>query len=156
MKTNTIPDTISKSPLCKPTDEQRKDFGIKLATTLEEVQRVEEEGKRNSDHYKDRIGGLQATVDELRWKVSTWQEWRDAECTVEFDDPTPGFKSVVRIDNGEVVETEAMTDADKQFVPDLDEPDDGSIDNIVEIDIDATPEPAGEAEAGDAPEAAGY
>lgn len=154
--TNTIPDTISKSLLCKLTDEQRKDFGIKLATTLEEVQRVEEEKKRNADHYKDRIGGLQATADELRRKVSTGQEWRDVECTVEFDDPTPGIKSVVRIDNGEVVETKAMTDADKQFVLALDEPDDGSIDNIVEIDIDATPEPAGEAEAGDAPEAADY
>lgn len=158
MKTNTIPDTISKSLLCKLTDEQRKDFGIKLATTLEEVQRVEEEKKRNVDHYKDRIGGLQATADELRRKVSTGQEWRDVECTVEFDDPTPGFKSVVRIDNGEVVETKAMTDADKQFVLDLDEPDDGSIDDVVviNIDIDAARELTGVVEAGDAPEAADY
>jgi hypothetical protein len=155
MKTTTIPDTISKSLLCKLTDEQRKDFGIKLATTLEEVQRVEEEKKRNADHYKDRIGGLQATADELRRKVSTGQEWRDVECTVEFDDPTPGIKSVVRIDNGEVVETKAMTDADKQFVLDLDATAADPLDYAI-VDIDATPEPAGVVEAGDAPEAADY
>jgi ABC-type molybdenum transport system ATPase subunit/photorepair protein PhrA len=158
MKTNTstMPDTISKSLLCKLTDEERKDFGIKLATTLEEVQRVEEEKKRKADHYKDRIGGLQATADELRRKVSTGQEWRDVECVVILDEPAKGIKSISRTDTGEVIETKPMTDADKQLQLDLEtgsrEEKDAVIDNIVEIDaerVDDSEKQPGDAPAGD-------
>lgn len=115
MKTNTAPQPIKRSLICTLTDEERRNYGIKLATTLEDIENVEAEKKRSADHFKDRVGGLQATADDLRRKVSTGQEWRDVECVVKFCEPDKAHKQIVRTDTGEVVSTEIMTESDKQL-----------------------------------------
>jgi hypothetical protein len=106
--------TIKKSLLCSLSDDERRTYGIKLATTLEDIETVEADKKRQTDHFKDRIAGLQANADQLRHKVSTGQEWRDIECTVIFGQPTPDRKQIIRPDTGEVVETTWMTESEKQ------------------------------------------
>jgi hypothetical protein len=106
--------TIKKSLLCSLTDEERRTCGITLATTLEDITRIEAEKKAQSDHYKNRIAGLQAAADQLTHKVSTGQEWREIECKVVFGQPTPHHKQIVRIDTGEVVGTEMMSAFDQQ------------------------------------------
>jgi ribosome modulation factor len=115
MKTQTPPPPIKRSLICTLTDEERRNYGIKLATTLEDIENVEAEKKRSADHFKDRVGGLQATADDLRRKVSTGQEWRDVECVVKFCEPDKAHKQIVRTDTGEVVSTEIMTESDKQL-----------------------------------------
>lgn len=106
--------TTKKSLLCTLTDEERRTCGIALATTLEDITRIEAEKKAQSDHYKNRVAGLQAAADQLTHKVSTGQEWREIECKVVFGQPTPHHKQIVRIDTGEVVGTEIMSAFDQQ------------------------------------------
>lgn len=106
--------TIKKSLLCVLTDDERRTYGIKLATSLEDIETVQADKKRQTDHFKDRIAGLQANADQLRRNVSTGQEWRDLECTVIFGQPTPNQKQTIRPDTGEVVETTWITESEKQ------------------------------------------
>lgn len=127
------PPTLKKSLLCTLTDEEQREYGVALATAYEDMERVEAEKKRQTDHFKDRIAGLQAKADELRRKVSTGQEWRDVECVVTYGVPMADRKTITRTDTGEVVETTWMTEAEKQFQLPLD--DDGS--HIVDCDIPA-------------------
>ena len=44
-------------------------------------------------------------------------------CTIHYDKPTPGKKSYIRDDNGEVVLIENMDEHDKQAVLDFDKSD---------------------------------
>jgi hypothetical protein len=106
--------TVKKSLLCTLTDEERRTCGITLATTLEDITRIEAEKKAQSDHYKNRIAGLQAAADQLTHKVSTGQEWREIECDVVLGQPTPHHKQIVRKDTGEVVGTEPMSSWEMQ------------------------------------------
>ncbi len=123
------PTTLKKSLLCTLTDEEQREYGVALAIAYEDMETVEAEKKRQTDHFKDRIAGLQAKADTLRHKVSTGQEWRDVECVVTFGVPMADRKTITRIDTGEVVETTWMTEAEKQLNLPLDE-------TIPDIDID--------------------
>lgn len=120
--------TIKRALLCTLNNEERRNYGIKLATTLDDIEAVETDKKRTNDHFKDRIAGLSAAADELKRKVSTGQEWRDVECEIRYCQPDPEHRQVIRMDTQEIVATELMTDADKQLklslVDDLDEDED--------------------------------
>ncbi|MCW1921296.1 hypothetical protein OKA05_01955 [Luteolibacter arcticus] len=133
MNTKTPP-LLKKSLICALTDDERRRYGIDLATTLEDMEAVEAEKKKNADHFKDRIAGLQAAADTLRLKVSSGQEWREVECTVVFGQPTPDRKQTIRNDTGEVVATEWMSEFDKQGMLPLDETADDGV-----IDVEAEP-----------------
>lgn len=101
--------------ICELTDSERRDYGIQLATTLGDIYSLEVEKKRMNDSLKDRMGGLQAKADSLRTLVETGQEFREVECETRLGVPDDKHKQIVRIDTGEVVSTEEMTDDDKQL-----------------------------------------
>lgn len=113
MKTET---NITKSLICELTEKERENYGIELATTLQDMDDVEVEKKRNADHFKDRLGGLQSKADELRRKVSSGQEWRDVKCEVRLSEPDADHKQVVRLDTGSDLddEGEPMPEADDE------------------------------------------
>jgi len=144
----------TKSLICALTDEERRTYGIKLAGLLDDIDNVEGEKKKQADHYKDRIGGLQAAADELRRKVSTGQEWREVECQEVLGQPTPDKKQIIRTDTGEVIGCEWMTEADKQGLlaldlidgeEDADEEDEAEERTEAEVEADVA-EGAGDAE----------
>lgn len=116
MKNNRTTETL----ICQLTDSERREYGIKLATALGDMTSVEEEKKREMDHFKDRIAGLQARVDELSRKTRDGKEWRHVECEIFYSTPDKMHKQVVRLDTGETVRTELMTEKDLQTVMPLD------------------------------------
>lgn len=113
--------TIKQSLICDLTDKERREYGIQLATTLGDMEDVEAEKKRHMDHYKDRLGGMQATADTLGRKVRDGKEWRDVECRVVLGQPDKTHKQTIRLDTGETVKTEMMDEYDLQRVLPLDE-----------------------------------
>jgi hypothetical protein len=106
--------TIKQTLMCDLTDKERREYGIQLATTLGDMEDVEAEKKRHMDHYKDRLGGMQATADTLGRKVRDGKEWREVDCRVMFGAPDKAHKQTVRLDTHEVVKTELMTELDLQ------------------------------------------
>jgi hypothetical protein len=113
--------TIKKTLMCELSDKERREYGISLATTLGDMEEIEAQKKREMDHFKDRLAGLQAKADELSRKVRDGKEWRDVECHVYYGMPDPEHKQTVRLDTGATVQTERMTEVDLQLVMPLDE-----------------------------------
>lgn len=112
--------TIKKSLMCDLTDKERREYGILLATTLGDMKTIEAEKKQAADSYKDQLAGMQFKADELSRKVCDGKEWRDTECRVLYGVPDPDHKQTIRLDTGATVQTERMTDLDKQLVLPLD------------------------------------
>ncbi|NQX02772.1 hypothetical protein HQ447_19095 [bacterium] len=113
--------TIKTTLICDLTDKERREYGISLATTLGDMEDVEGQKKKEMDHYKDRLSGMQARADELSRKVRDGKEWRDVECRVYYGQPDKEHKQTIRMDTGETVKTERMTETDLQLVMPLDE-----------------------------------
>lgn len=112
--TNKKNPTITRTLLCELSDEERRDYGIKLAVTLDDIEKVETEKKASNDHFKNRIAGLAANADELKRTVATGKEWREVECEVELCKPDSEHKQIVRLDTFEVIATEWMTSDEMQ------------------------------------------
>ena len=112
--------TIKKTLMCELTEKERREYGISLATTLGDMEEIEAQKKREMDHFKDRIAGLQAKSDELSRKVRDGKEWRDIDCRVIFSQPDKEHKQTVRLDTGAIVQTERMSEQDLQLVMPLD------------------------------------
>lgn len=155
--------------MCQLTDQERREYGIQLATTLGDMENVEAEKKKEMDHFKDRLGGLQARADELSRKVRDGKEWRSVDCVIRYSQPDKEHKQVVRLDTGEVVRTALMSQEDRQLVMPLeddgdippgptepidedemadipDESDDEGHDGPKIVDVDPQPEPEGASE----------
>jgi len=113
--------TIKQTLMCDLTDKERREYGISLATTLGDMGEIETQKKREMDHFKDRIAGLQAKADELSRKVRDGKEWRDVECQILLGSPDREHKQTIRLDTGETIRTERMTEADLQLVMPLDD-----------------------------------
>ena len=112
--------TIKKTLICELTEKERREYGISLATTLGDMEEIEAQKKREMDHFKDRIAGLQARADELSRKVRDGKEWREVGCQVCYGVPDKEHKQTVRLDTMVIVQTERMTEADLQLVMPLD------------------------------------
>lgn len=107
---------IKKTLMCELTEKERREYGISLATTLGDMSEIEAQKKREMDHFKDRLAGLQAKADELSRKVRDGKEWRDVECQVLYSTPDKEHKQTIRLDTGATVQTERMTEVDLQLV----------------------------------------
>lgn len=116
--------THKQTLMCDLTDKERRDYGITLATTLGDMEDIEAQKKREMDHFKDRIAGLQAKADELSRKVRDGKEWREVECHTLMSTPDREHKQTIRLDTGETIRTERMTDTDLQIIMPFEEGDD--------------------------------
>lgn len=74
---------------------------------------VESEKKSKNSHFKGKTDVLEAQMAELSRKVSTQHEWRDVECHWAYNFST-NVKVLIRLDTGEVVREETVTDKDRQ------------------------------------------
>jgi phenylalanyl-tRNA synthetase alpha subunit len=78
-----------------------------LAQATQEVERLEEEKKAAASQYKSQIEEATGRRNKLAGIVSSKSEWRqvDVELTFDYENKTV---SVVRLDDGEVVQERAM------------------------------------------------
>ena len=116
--------TIKENLICDLNDKERREYGILLATTLGDMEQVEAQKKTAADSYKDQLASIQFKADELSRKVRDGKEWRSVECRVMYSAPDKEHKQTVRLDTGETVKTERMTNMDLQLVMPLDIEDD--------------------------------
>jgi hypothetical protein len=101
------------------TPEERLEVGKLLADAQIELCRVGEDKKRVADDFKAKESALDASVKSLSNKMSTGYEFRDIDCTIIYNDPKTGKKSLFRDDTGERIATDPMTAEELQEEIDL-------------------------------------
>ena len=86
----------------------------KMGAAASRVFRIETEKSEQAAHYGALLKEANRAHAELVERFNLRYEMRDVECKIEFDKPEPGYKSFVRLDNGESVREVRMTEAEKQ------------------------------------------
>ena len=94
---------------CELTPEETKQAGKQLSSVNQRKSALEEEKKANASKYKAQIDECDADISRLSRLVSTECEMRDVECETRFNNPEPMYKSVFRLDTGEKIRTNRMT-----------------------------------------------
>lgn len=112
---NTTEEQIVKLLLeCKLTDAELKAAGKELADGLNKKAQVENQIETFKAQKKAEISAMDAAIARNTVLVNSEKEFRSIECRVEYDFGRRGVKSFFRLDNGELVKTEPITNEERQ------------------------------------------
>lgn len=89
-------------------------LGKELGESQLKLRQLDDDRKMVADEWKAKISSAEAHINSLSNKTSTGYEYRDVSCTVTFDDPAPGEKTVRRDDTGDIVKVMLMHESEKQ------------------------------------------
>jgi len=93
--------------------------------------------------FKEELDGLYSRASELAHQIKARGQNRSVECVVEFHKPNVGEKTIIRLDTGEMVRVEVMTEEERQDEIDFGVEENrmvqGLVDSVSPID---TPPPA--------------
>lgn len=98
---------ILNTPL---TVEELKEAGVNLALENQKKARLEDAKKQAMSQYKAEIDAVDASINAIASKLARGSEDRTVECTILYNTPIDGQKTVVRDDTGATVSMEKMTD----------------------------------------------
>ena len=110
--------SVSANLECKLSDIDIAKLGKELATIHSEKNRIESRMKSYQSQCKADIAQCNATIQSISERVNTGKEFRDVECRI-FYDFNSGTKEFIRVDTGEIVRTERISDAEIQEELDL-------------------------------------
>jgi hypothetical protein len=105
---------IKERLFCSFCDDEVEQKGQELSTASITYDEVEDAKKSAMKEYTDNLKALRGTMRTLSKAIRSKGEVRDVECVVRMDKPQIGSKQTVRLDTGEIVRTEPMTDEEKQ------------------------------------------
>lgn len=92
-------------------------LGKELGESQLKLRQLDDDRKMVVDEWKSRISGMESHINSLSNKCCSGYEYREVECSVTFDDPKPGEKTIRRLDVGlmpEIVSVRPMDDQEKQ------------------------------------------
>jgi hypothetical protein len=96
------------------TSEELIALGKELGESQIKLRQTEDDRKMVADEWKAKISCGEAHIASLSNKTSSGYEYRDIPCTVTYDDPAAGEKTVRRGDAGEIVKVMLMDDSENQ------------------------------------------
>lgn len=111
------------NPHTKPTKRQCRykfndvellQIGKELAEHNEQLSAFEDDKKRTVSDFGAKIAGKEADVSIAVNKIQSGYEWRELPCTIFYNDPKNGRKTIVRDDTGETVAVEDMSPEELQ------------------------------------------
>lgn len=108
------PEHVPQSLRCPLNEQEKIGFGESLARFLEDLEELEDQKVATAASIKAQIEGTQKAVTKARKILSAGYEYRWITCKVLYNDPTPRQKTIVRLDTGEQVRIEDMTDDECQ------------------------------------------
>lgn len=82
---------------------------------------MEEEKKSVTSQYKAKLDEINATCNKLSNLVADGFEFRDISCRIEFNKPSQGRKTYIRLDTNKVALIEPMTSDDFNLFNALDQ-----------------------------------
>lgn len=98
---------------CPLTDEETLEMSSKLAGLHQQKLEVEGKKKEAVNDFGVRIKKIDAEVHLLSNNIYSGKETRNVECRMDYDWPA-GKKTLVRLDTGEVVREEVISDFERQ------------------------------------------
>jgi hypothetical protein len=96
------------------TDEEIRKLGEDLAQQTQNLIDLRVEKSSTLAALSAQIKSVEQSVGELTGKINNRCEMIAVEVIAMLDNPRPGMKALVRVDNNEVVRFEAMTSAEMQ------------------------------------------
>ncbi|HXJ40555.1 MAG TPA: hypothetical protein VNH18_14835 [Bryobacteraceae bacterium] len=84
--------------------------------TVGEIWRMKEEKKTTAKFFAAQIEKLESAHAKLNDAVASGTQYRETPCKAILDSPSAGFKTIVRLDTGEEVTVEPLTDEDRQML----------------------------------------
>lgn len=105
---------------CVLTDEEKLAAGRALAEATNDLIEIENDKARVVADFKAKLTAVEGHVSTLSNQLRSGCAFRDVECSVRFNDPRTGEKTIYRDDTGAKVETRGMTDEENQIeLPDI-------------------------------------
>lgn len=101
---------------CKLTEAELKAASKELADALNKRHQLEDQLETFKMQKKAEISAFDATIAKNTVLVNSEKEFRLIECRVEYDFGRKGIKSFYRLDNGELVKTEPITNEERQVM----------------------------------------
>ncbi len=105
---------LTLSLRCEFTSEELQEKGEELSAIVLRYEEVDEERKTVSQTYREQLSDLRSDRKRLSSLIRKKGEDRPVECIAKFHDPHVGEKTIVRLDTGEIVRIEPMTDEERQ------------------------------------------
>jgi hypothetical protein len=99
---------------CEYTDEELALKRDELSTVIVHQGAVELRKAEVNRGFKEELDGLYSRANELAHQIKKRGENRAVECLVEFHQPNVGEKTIIRLDTGEQVRVEPMTEDERQ------------------------------------------
>jgi hypothetical protein len=99
---------------CDYSPEELNERRDELATVVLRHHEVERQKADSMKDFKERLDALDTRRDQLAHQIRDKGEPRAVECAVDMNRPQPGIKRTSRLDTGEFVKDELMTDQDRQ------------------------------------------
>lgn len=104
--------TVTKKLRCSLTDAELAEIGTQISDRVLEVEQIEA--------MKKRINPLKEEITRLSHKFKSGTDERYVECTVWYDMPEDGMKTIMRMDTNEIILREPMTEDEMQGELDFD------------------------------------
>ena len=136
---------LTLSLRCEYSDPELNLKRDELSTVILRQGEVEERKSSVNRTFKEELDGLYSRASDLARQIKARGQDRAVECVVEFHKPNIGEKTIIRLDTGELVRTEVMTDSERQEEIDfgIDETRlvQGLVDSVQSIDTPPAPAP---------------
>jgi translation initiation factor IF-1 len=107
-------ETITRDLKHEFTPDELRELGAALARANKAVEELEDTKKNENARITGVLREASLRVSQYAWKINCGYEMRSTECIVLLDTPLPGLKRLLRVDNGDTVTDEPMTDQEKQ------------------------------------------
>lgn len=89
-------------------------LGKELGESQIKLRQLDDDRKMVADEWKSKISSAEAHINSLSNKTSSGYEYRDIPCTVTYDCPVAGEKTITRDDTTEIVKVMLMDESEKQ------------------------------------------
>lgn len=109
-----MPKKITLSLRCEYSDEELAEKRDEMSNVVLGAHEVEARKADAAKAFKEQLEALYSRLDVLARQVKNRGESRAVDCAVTLNKPTIGIKQIVRLDTGEFVKDELMTDDERQ------------------------------------------
>lgn len=108
---------------CQYSDAELAEKRDALADVILAIDKVENRKSEAAKAFKEELDGMYAQSGRLAHQIRAREEQRMVDCICEMNKPNVGEKTTIRIDTGEMLKVEVMTDDERQeeIVFDVDE-----------------------------------
>jgi hypothetical protein len=130
---------------CSYSDDELAQKRDALADSTLAVGIVEIDKANSAKAFKEQMDALYGECIRLSNQIKKRAEMRPVECIVKMNDPRVGEKTVIRLDTGEMVKIELMTDSERQEEIDFDLEGNRSIERLI-TDAHKPDEPTAQAD----------